>query len=175
MIANHQQRLHLFQSHANAWGGFLEAPTRRVIDTANPFSLPAAGGFATERGEAFNFHRVVSHSPASTRAGNGQAARVIDPYEADNYKDADPWVLHRHGWMNAVPETLGGGEPDLKAAAAKKTGSGKKTPGKKKKPRTSGGGGEPDVRKPVPPKSSGQGKKPRGKKPRTSGGGGEPD
>lgn len=164
-------RVPFFQADVHALGGLLDEPFHPVLDAAAPCSLPMGGGFATAPAEAFNFQIAVSYSSpcalvSERQNGREQAGRLIDRYDAQNDEGAYPWVLHRHGWMNAAPRTSGqGGEPDRRKPTPAKTSGG---PGKK--PETSGGGGAPDRRaKPVPPKAG------TAKRPRTSGGGGAPD
>ena len=62
-----QKRFYSFRADANAMGGFLEEPFQKVIPTLVPVSLPAVGGFATARSEAFNLDEIVSCSSAYTR------------------------------------------------------------------------------------------------------------
>jgi hypothetical protein len=56
-----------FRVDANALGGFLEEPFPKAIPTVAPVSLPAVGGFATARSEAFNLDEIVSCSSAYSR------------------------------------------------------------------------------------------------------------
>ena len=56
-----------FRADANALGGFLEEPLRKIIPTVAPVSLPAVGGFATVRSEGFNLDEIVSCSSAYSR------------------------------------------------------------------------------------------------------------
>jgi hypothetical protein len=53
-----------FRADANALGGLLEKPLRQPIPTLAPVSLPAAGGFAKARSEAFTLDNIVSCSSA---------------------------------------------------------------------------------------------------------------
>lgn len=62
-----QRRFYPFRADANALGGYLEEPLQKIIPTLAPVSLPAVGGFATARSEAFNLDEVVSCSSAYTR------------------------------------------------------------------------------------------------------------
>ena len=57
---------HSFRADANALGGFLREPLQKNIPVLAPVCLPAAGGFATARSEAFNLDEVVSVSSAYT-------------------------------------------------------------------------------------------------------------
>jgi hypothetical protein len=54
-----QNRSYSFRVDANALGGFLEEPLRKIIPTVAPVSLPAVGGFATARSEGFNLDDIV--------------------------------------------------------------------------------------------------------------------
>ena len=56
-----------FRADANALGGLLEKPFRKPIPTLAPVSLPAVGGFAMARSEAFTLDNIVSCSSAYTR------------------------------------------------------------------------------------------------------------
>jgi len=62
-----QRPFYSFRADANALGGFLEEPFHKVIPTLAPVSLPAVGGFATARSEAFNLDEIVSCSSAYSR------------------------------------------------------------------------------------------------------------
>jgi hypothetical protein len=62
-----QKPFYSFRADANALGGFLEEPFHKVIPTLAPVSLPAVGGFATARSEAFNLDEIVSCSSAYSR------------------------------------------------------------------------------------------------------------
>ena len=67
MQSFHQNRYYSFRVDANALGGFLEEPLHKIIPTVAPVSLPAVGGFATARSEAFNLDEIVSCSCGTTR------------------------------------------------------------------------------------------------------------
>jgi len=67
MQSFHQNRFYSFRADANALGGFLEEPLRKIIPSVAPVSLPAVGGIATARSEAFNLDEIVSCSGAYTR------------------------------------------------------------------------------------------------------------
>jgi hypothetical protein len=67
MHSFHQNRFYSFRVDANALGGFLEEPLPKIIPTVAPVSLPAVGGFATARSDAFNLDEIVSCSSAYTR------------------------------------------------------------------------------------------------------------
>jgi hypothetical protein len=59
-----KKRFHSFQADASALGGLLRTPVSRLIPTAAPAALPAAGGFASARHEAFNLDGIISYSSA---------------------------------------------------------------------------------------------------------------
>jgi hypothetical protein len=67
MQSFHQNRFYSFRVDANALGGFLDEPVRKIIPTVAPVSLPSVGGFATARSEGFNLDEIVSCSCAHTR------------------------------------------------------------------------------------------------------------
>jgi hypothetical protein len=56
-----------FRADANALGGFLEKPFEKIIPTLAPVSLPAVGGFAMARSEAFTLDEIIRCSSAYTR------------------------------------------------------------------------------------------------------------
>jgi hypothetical protein len=56
-----------FRADANALGGILKKPFHKPIPTLAPVSLPAAGGFAKARSEAFTLDNIVSCSSAYSR------------------------------------------------------------------------------------------------------------
>src|SRR5260221_7657821 len=62
-----QNPFYSFRVDANALGGSLEEPLPKIIPTVAPVSLPAVGGFATARSEAFSLDEIVSCSSAYTR------------------------------------------------------------------------------------------------------------
>jgi hypothetical protein len=61
------QKLYSLRADANALGGYLEKPLQKAIPTLAPVSLPAVGGVATARSEAFTLDEIVSCSAAYTR------------------------------------------------------------------------------------------------------------
>jgi hypothetical protein len=69
-----QKRFYSFRADANALGGYLEEPFQKIIPALAPVSLPAVGGFATARTEAFNLDEIVSCSSAYTRVSGRQDA-----------------------------------------------------------------------------------------------------
>jgi hypothetical protein len=69
-----QNRFYSFRADANALGGFLEEPLRKIMPTLAPVSLPAVGGFATARSEAFNLDEIVSCSSAYSRVSGTEHA-----------------------------------------------------------------------------------------------------
>jgi hypothetical protein len=68
------RKFYSFRADANALGGFLEEPFEKNIPTLAPVSLPAVGGFAMARSEAFTLDEIVSCSSAYTRVSGRQHA-----------------------------------------------------------------------------------------------------
>lgn len=66
MQSYRQSRSYSFRVDANALGGFLEEPLRKIIPAVAPVSLPPVGGIASARSDAFNFDEIVSCSSAHT-------------------------------------------------------------------------------------------------------------
>jgi hypothetical protein len=69
-----QKKFHSFRADANALGGILEEPFRKIVPTLAPVSLSPVGGFATARSEAFNLDEIVSCSSAYTRVSGEEHA-----------------------------------------------------------------------------------------------------
>jgi hypothetical protein len=63
-----------FHADAHSLGGFIEKPFQKTIPSQASVSLPAVGGFATTRSEAFNFEEIISCRSAYTRV----SARLVD-------------------------------------------------------------------------------------------------
>jgi hypothetical protein len=61
------KKLYSLRADANALGGYLEAPIAKTLPTLAPVSLPAVGGFATARSEAFTADEIISCAAAHTR------------------------------------------------------------------------------------------------------------
>jgi hypothetical protein len=55
-----------YQADSSALGGFFEHPFQKIIPSQASVALPAVGGFATVRTEAFNFEGVISCAFAET-------------------------------------------------------------------------------------------------------------
>ena len=68
------RKFYSFRADANALGGYLEAPCEKCIPTLAPVSLPAVGGFAMARSEAFTLDEIVRFSSAYTRVSGRQHA-----------------------------------------------------------------------------------------------------
>jgi hypothetical protein len=62
-----------FHAHANSLGGFLETPHKKVVPSQASVALPAVGGHASTRTEAFNCDEIVSCRAAYTRVTGAQA------------------------------------------------------------------------------------------------------
>jgi len=69
------KKLYYFQADANALGGFLEKPFEKIIPTLAPVSLPAVGGFASARSEAFTLDEIIRCSSAYTRVSGRENAK----------------------------------------------------------------------------------------------------
>ena len=61
-----------FHAHASSLGGALETPHKKVVPSQASVALPAVGGHATARTEAFNCDEIVSCKAAYTRVTGGQ-------------------------------------------------------------------------------------------------------
>src|ERR1700716_2355284 len=68
------KKFYSFRADANALGGYLQEPFEKNIPTLAPVSLPAVGGFAMARSEAFTLDEIVSCSSAYTRVSGRQHA-----------------------------------------------------------------------------------------------------
>ena len=68
------RKFYSFRADANALGGYLEAPCQKCIPTLAPVSLPAVGGVAMARSEAFTLDEIVRISSAYTRVSGRQHA-----------------------------------------------------------------------------------------------------
>jgi hypothetical protein len=60
-------KVHYFHAEASSLGGFIDKPNQKAIPCQASASLPAVGGHATNRTEAFNFEGVVSCTSAYSR------------------------------------------------------------------------------------------------------------
>lgn len=67
MQSFNKQKIYALRADANALGGYLDKPLEKAIPTLAPVSLPAVGGVATARSEAFTLDEIVSCSRAYTR------------------------------------------------------------------------------------------------------------
>jgi hypothetical protein len=73
MQVSDKKRTYYFQADASALGGILEEPISKIIPTQASVGLPAVGGFATARTEAFNLDQIVSCSSTYTRISGREA------------------------------------------------------------------------------------------------------
>lgn len=69
------QRLHYYHADANALGGSIHRPLKKVIPTQASVSLPAAGGFSSTHGGAFHFEDLVSCRASSCRVSGSEDER----------------------------------------------------------------------------------------------------
>ena len=68
------KKVFYFHADANSLGGFIEKPFQKIIPSQASVSLPAVGGHATTRTEAFNFEGIISCRSAYTRVTGTQVA-----------------------------------------------------------------------------------------------------
>src|SRR3977135_3197336 len=68
------KKFYSFRADANALGGYLKEPFEKNIPTLAPVSLPAVGGFAMARSEAFTLDEIITCSSASTRVSGREHA-----------------------------------------------------------------------------------------------------
>ncbi len=61
------KKVFYYDADASSLGGFIEKPFQEIIPSRASVSLPAVGGYATTRTEAFNFKEIVSCRSAYTR------------------------------------------------------------------------------------------------------------
>ena len=66
-MQSNAKRVFYYHADASSLGGFIEEPFEGVIPSASSISLPAVGGYATNRTEAFNFKEIISCRSAYTR------------------------------------------------------------------------------------------------------------
>jgi hypothetical protein len=72
-MQSEKKSTYYFQADANALGGILEQPAAAIIPSQASVALPAVGGFASARSEAFNLDQIVSCSSAYTRITGKEA------------------------------------------------------------------------------------------------------
>jgi hypothetical protein len=68
------KKFYSFRADANALGGYLKEPFEKNIPTLAPVSLPAVGGFAMARSEAFTLDEIITCSSAYTRVSGREHA-----------------------------------------------------------------------------------------------------
>jgi hypothetical protein len=64
-------RVHYFHADGNAFGGSLEHPMRRIVPSQAGVSLPATGGYISNRSECYRFEEIASIGGAFTQASGG--------------------------------------------------------------------------------------------------------
>ncbi len=72
------QRFHYYHADANALGGSIHRPLKKVIPAQASVSLPAAGGFTSARSGAFHFEDLASYRAASCRVSGSVDERTGD-------------------------------------------------------------------------------------------------
>jgi hypothetical protein len=66
------QRFHYYHADANALGGSIHRPLKKVIPAQASVSLPAAGGFSSAHTGAFHFEDLVSCRASSCRVSGSE-------------------------------------------------------------------------------------------------------
>jgi len=101
-------RFYSFLGEANALGGYLEEPFKKVIPTHLPVSLPAVGGFSTARSDRFIFEEIVSFESAYTRISGQEhpdgsvsilATAVVEGLDLLEVVDAERVVAQLSLWF----------------------------------------------------------------------------
>jgi hypothetical protein len=72
------ERFHYYHADANALGGSIHRPLKKVIPAQASVSLPAAGGYSSARSGAFHFENLVSCTGSFCRVGGSVDARSGD-------------------------------------------------------------------------------------------------
>lgn len=73
------KKVFYYHADASSLGGFIEKPFEGMIPSSASISLPAVGGYATTRTEAFNFKEIVSCRSAYTRV-SGRSIQEGGPW-----------------------------------------------------------------------------------------------
>jgi hypothetical protein len=66
-MRSNARKVHYFHAEANSLGGFIDKPIQNTVTPQASSSLPAVGGHASHRTEAFNFEGILSCRSANTR------------------------------------------------------------------------------------------------------------
>jgi hypothetical protein len=73
-MQSNAKKVFYYHADASSLGGFIEEPFEAVIPAVSSISLPAVGGFATNRTEALNFREIISCRSAYTRVSGRSIA-----------------------------------------------------------------------------------------------------
>jgi hypothetical protein len=74
-----------YQADSSALGGFFEHPFQKIVPSQASVALPAVGGFATVRTEAFNFEGVISCAFAETTVAGRRLAAGTTNEKDDSF------------------------------------------------------------------------------------------
>ena len=73
-MQSNAKKVFYYHADANSLGGYIEEPFEGIIPAVSSISLPAVGGYVTNRTEALNFKEIISCRSAYTRV-SGTCAR----------------------------------------------------------------------------------------------------
>lgn len=78
-MQSNAKKVFYYHADANSLGGYIEEPFEGIIPAVSSISLPAVGGYATNRTEALNFKEIISCRSAYTRV-SGRALAEDGPW-----------------------------------------------------------------------------------------------
>ncbi len=78
-MQSNANKVFYYHADANSLGGYIEEPFEGIIPAASSISLPAVGGYATNRTDALNFREILSCRSAYTRV-SGRALAEDGPW-----------------------------------------------------------------------------------------------
>jgi hypothetical protein len=78
-MQSNAKKVFYYHADANSLGGFIEEPFEAIIPAVSSVSLPAVGGYATNRTKALNFKEIISCRSAYTRV-SGRAIAEDGPW-----------------------------------------------------------------------------------------------
>lgn len=117
------KKTYYFHAQANSLGGFLEKPIQKVVPNQAAVSLPAVGGHAAHRTEAFNFEEIVSCRSAYTRVSgkhgeqDGVSSTVVTSV-VEKLNILDIVTAERIVAQISVDHPYDGGEPRISFAGS---------------------------------------------------------
>jgi hypothetical protein len=80
-MQSNAKKVFYYHADANSLGGFIEEPFEGIIPAVSSISLPAVGGYGTNRTEALNFKEIISYRSAYTRV-SGRALAEDGPWSS---------------------------------------------------------------------------------------------